>query len=113
VGREHELELLDRGLDEARSRLCVVDLVAEPGFGKSRLLHEFRRRIGKDGVFILTGSCSPDSQQTPFLPFIEGIPQLTRTTQSGQSRPRDPPLTLAFLRNKQFLSAPRCPFGVR
>jgi class 3 adenylate cyclase/tetratricopeptide (TPR) repeat protein len=71
VGREHELELLDRELDEARSRLRVIDVAAEPGMGKSRLLHEFRQRIGKDRAFVLSGSCSPDGQQTAFLPFIE------------------------------------------
>ena len=73
VGRERELEVLERALDEARSELRVVDLVAEPGMGKSRLLHEFRQRIGKDRAFVLSGSCSPDGQQTPFLPFIEVV----------------------------------------
>ncbi len=73
VGRERELEVLERGLDKARSQLRVIDLVAEPGMGKSRLLHEFRQRIGKDRAFILSGSCSPDGQQTPFLPFIEVV----------------------------------------
>jgi class 3 adenylate cyclase/tetratricopeptide (TPR) repeat protein len=73
VGREHELESLERSLAKARSQLCVIDLVAEPGIGKSRLLHEFRQRIGKDRAFVLSGSCSSDGQQTPFLPFIEVI----------------------------------------
>ncbi len=73
VGRERELELLERGLDEARSQLRVIDLVAEPGMGKSRLLYEFRQRIGKDRAFILSGSCSPDGQQTSFLPLIEMV----------------------------------------
>ena len=73
VGRERELEVLQRGLNVALSRLCVVDLVAEPGMGKSRLLHEFRQRIGEDRASILSGSCSPDGQQTPFLPFIEVV----------------------------------------
>ena len=41
--------------------------------GKSRLLYEFRERIGKDRAFVLSGSCSPDGQQTPFLPFIEVV----------------------------------------
>ena len=41
--------------------------------GKSRLLHEFRQRVGKEQAFILSGSCSPDGQQTPFLPFIEVV----------------------------------------
>ena len=66
VGREH-------GLDKAGSQLVVIDVVAHPGMGKSRLLHEFRQRIGKDRGFILSGSCSPDGQQTPFLPFIEVV----------------------------------------
>jgi hypothetical protein len=41
--------------------------------GKSRLLHEFRQRVERDRAFILSGSCSPDGRQTPFLPFIEVV----------------------------------------
>ena len=67
------MEMLERGLAEARAELRVIDIVAEPGMGKSRLLHEFRQRIGKERAFILSGSCSPDGQQTPFLPFIEVV----------------------------------------
>jgi AAA ATPase domain/Adenylate and Guanylate cyclase catalytic domain len=73
VGREHELEDLERGLDEARSGLRIIDVVAEPGMGKSRLLHEFRRRIGKERAAALSGNCSSDGQGTPFLPFIEAL----------------------------------------
>jgi class 3 adenylate cyclase len=73
VGRELEMEVLERALAEARSELRVIDVVADPGMGKSRLLHEFRRRIDREQAFILTGSCSPDGQQTPFLPFIEVV----------------------------------------
>ena len=73
VGREREMEVLERGLDDARSQLRIVDLAAEPGMGKSRLLYEFRKRIGKERAFFLTGNCSPDGQQTPFLPFIEVV----------------------------------------
>ena len=67
------MDILERGLAEARGELRVIDVVAEPGMGKSRLLHEFRQRIGKEQAFILTGSCSPDGRQTPFLPFIEVV----------------------------------------
>ena len=73
VGRERELDILDRALAEARGELRVIDIVAEPGMGKSRLLYEFSQRIGREQVFILSGSCSPDGQQTPFLPFIEVV----------------------------------------
>jgi class 3 adenylate cyclase len=73
VGRERELDILERGLFEARSRLQIVDVTAEPGMGKSRLLHEFHHRVTKEQAFILSGGCSPDGQQTPFLPFIEVV----------------------------------------
>jgi tetratricopeptide (TPR) repeat protein len=73
VGRERELDMLDRALADARNGLRIVDIVAEPGMGKSRLLHEFRQRVGKERAFILSGSCSPDGQQTPFLPLIEVV----------------------------------------
>ncbi len=73
VGRVHELEVLERALDDARLQLRVVHIVADPGLGKSRLLHELRQRIGKERAFILSGSCSSDGQQTPFLPFIEVV----------------------------------------
>ena len=73
VGRECELDVLERSLDKVRSQLCVVDVAAEPGIGKFRLLYEFRQQVGNDRAFILSGSCSPDGQQTPFLPFIEVI----------------------------------------
>jgi hypothetical protein len=80
VGREHELESLERGLTEARSELRVIDISAEPGMGKSRLLHEFRQRIGKERAFVLSGSCSRDGEQTPFLPFIEMVRGLFRVS---------------------------------
>lgn len=73
VGRERELEALERGLAGAHSQLRVIDLMAEPGMGKSRLVHEFRQRIGKERAFVLSGSCSPEGQQTSFFPLIEVV----------------------------------------
>lgn len=71
VGRDHELKALELALGEAGSEMRVIDIAADPGIGKSRLLYEFRQRIGKERAFVLAGSCSPEGQQTPFLPFIE------------------------------------------
>jgi class 3 adenylate cyclase len=73
VGRERELQVLEQEFDKASSGLCVCDIVAEPGMGKSRLLYEFRRRIEPDRAIVLAGSCSSDGQQTPFFPFIEVV----------------------------------------
>ena len=69
VGRERELDVLQRALAKSDGNLHVIDIVAEPGMGKSRLLHEFRRRC--EQTLLLVGNCSPHGRQTPFLPFIE------------------------------------------
>jgi predicted ATPase len=66
---ERELEDLERGLKGARSKLRVIDLMAEPGMGKSRLVHEFRQSLRKEQAFVLSGSRSPESQQTSFFPL--------------------------------------------
>ena len=47
VGRERELDVLRRSLAESNGELRVVDVVAEAGMGKSRLLYEFRQGIGE------------------------------------------------------------------
>jgi predicted ATPase len=49
----------------------VIDIVGEPGIGKSRLLHEFRKFLPSAKAFVLSGNCSLHGQQIPFLPFIE------------------------------------------
>jgi hypothetical protein len=58
--------------------------------GKSRLLHEFRQRIGKGRAFILQGNCSPDGKQTPFLPFIEIVraPSVSKPVKGKTKLPR-------------------------
>ena len=71
VGRERELDVLQRALAESGRDLHVIDVVAEPGMGKSRLLYEFRVRC--EQTFLLVGNCSPHGRQTPFLPFIEVV----------------------------------------
>jgi len=73
VGRVGELDMLERGLVEVAGRARVIDIVGEPGIGKSRLLHEFSRRLAERDIVVLSGSSWPDSQQTPFRPFIEVV----------------------------------------
>ena len=76
VGRERELQLLERSLADARQKVCIIDVVAEPGMGKSRLLYEFRRQLSDGRAFLLQGSCSPDGRQN-------AVPDLHR----GGARP--------------------------
>ncbi|MHC2286643.1 AAA family ATPase [Bradyrhizobium barranii] len=78
VGRGRELDMLAHWRDETATRLCVIDIMGEPGIGKSRLLHEYRNRLIADGVLVLSGNCWPDSQQTSFRPFIEVVRRVFR-----------------------------------
>lgn len=73
VGRNRELEALTRRHAESVDHLCVIEIAGDPGIGKSRLLHELRETLIDTGVFVLSGSCWPDSQQTAFRPFIEVV----------------------------------------
>jgi class 3 adenylate cyclase/tetratricopeptide (TPR) repeat protein len=71
IGRDRELETLERGLDAMGTGIRVFDIVGEPGIGKSRLVHEFLRQVVKARRRVLTASCTPDGQQTPLRAFIE------------------------------------------
>jgi class 3 adenylate cyclase/tetratricopeptide (TPR) repeat protein len=53
VGRERELETLANCFEKARAgHGQVVFVVGEPGIGKSRLLHEFRQRLGEQATWV-------------------------------------------------------------
>ena len=71
VGREAELGVLQDALRRARDGLEVIDLVAEPGLGKTRLVYEFQRQLAAGEARVLTGHCTTDGRNIPFLPFLE------------------------------------------
>lgn len=72
IGRNRELAVLEEQLQRLHS-VRVVDIVGDPGIGKSRLLYEFALRHSAERVMMLRGNCSADGQETPFLPFIEVV----------------------------------------
>lgn len=71
VGRSGELDAMSAALQKSKSGRSVVDLVAEPGSGKTRFVYEFIRRVPTDEVSVLMGHCYADGQLIPFLPFLE------------------------------------------
>lgn len=73
VGRDDELGTLADALGRARDGLCVMDIVAEPGLGKTRLVFEFLERAKAEDALVLTGQCSADGRHVPFLPFLEVV----------------------------------------
>ncbi len=72
VGREEELEHLSRRWEKARKgegQLALV--VGEPGIGKSRLIEEFRARLGETPHTWSEWSSSQLLQNTPLHPIAE------------------------------------------
>lgn len=68
VGRDIEMELLRGALDEARARRgAFVELVGDPGMGKSRLVEEIRMRASD--MTILGASSELYTASTPYAPF--------------------------------------------
>jgi len=73
VGRRQEMETLLAAFEKAQGREGqVADVVGEAGVGKSRLIHEFRKRIGEDATF-LTGICVNYGQNVNFLPLTDVV----------------------------------------
>jgi tetratricopeptide (TPR) repeat protein len=72
VGRQHELELLESRLASAMTgRGQVVGIAGEAGIGKTRLLFEFRQRLGADRVAYVEGHCLAYGSAMPYLPLLD------------------------------------------
>ena len=72
VGRGEELDLLSRRWERARSgEGQLVQIVGEPGIGKSRLIEEFRARLGETPHTWVEWSSSQLLQNTPLHPIAE------------------------------------------
>ncbi len=72
VGREEDLGLLLRRWERARGgEGQFVQIVAEPGLGKSRLVEEFRARLGATPHTWVEWATSQLMQNTPLHPLAE------------------------------------------
>jgi class 3 adenylate cyclase/tetratricopeptide (TPR) repeat protein len=73
IGRSEELGALAAAFSRVRSGdAAVVNVVGDPGIGKSRLIHEFLDRTIRRTT-ILTGHCATHGGRTTFFPFIDLI----------------------------------------
>jgi class 3 adenylate cyclase/tetratricopeptide (TPR) repeat protein len=85
IGRQSELQALRDALADVPDGGRAIEIVAEPGLGKTRLVFEFLGGLG-DGVrTVFTGHCAADRRQMPFLPFLEVVRDAFRI------RPEDEP----------------------
>ena len=72
VGRRHDLELLESRLATTQAgRGQVVGIVGDAGLGKSRLVFEFHRALGRRDVTWLEGRCLSYGENVPYLPILE------------------------------------------
>jgi len=76
IGRGREFaHLRNLALDARdRNRLRRVDVVGDPGIGKTRLVREFIAQVG-DRAQVLAGSCLPYGEGITFWPIVEIIGQ--------------------------------------
>jgi len=80
VGRDQALglltELMQRAADGNGGTALVV---GEAGIGKSRLLSEFSRRAGEQGVLVLTGDCVDLAEvELPYAPIVGALRGVVR-----------------------------------
>jgi ATP/maltotriose-dependent transcriptional regulator MalT len=74
VGRADELGSFERLLDElGRGQPGVVEVVGEPGIGKTRLLRELAARAGARGHLVLSGAASEFEHDLPFSVFVDAL----------------------------------------
>ena len=74
AGRRRELEFLGTAFESAREgHGQVMFLVGDPGIGKSRLLREFRARLGDQAHNWIEGRCASFGPKTPFLPIADAL----------------------------------------
>ena len=72
VGRGAEIEVFSKLVEEAASgKGQILAMVAEPGMGKSRLVHEFTRHQLRPGWLVLEAASVSYGKATPHLPLIE------------------------------------------
>src|SRR5689334_22865051 len=74
VGREPELAELERALGRlAKRQQSVIQLVGEPGIGKSRLLAELAHRAEARRYVVVIGRAAEFEQDVPFGPIIDAL----------------------------------------
>src|SRR3712207_4676165 len=74
VGRSAELGVIDCALAGLRDKAFgALEVVGEPGIGKTRLLRELASRADGEGHVVLSGSASEFERDLPFWIFVDAL----------------------------------------
>jgi class 3 adenylate cyclase len=79
VGRDRELEVIERALDEAEFGARVMILEGDAGVGKTRLASVAVRRALGRRFTVLAGRCT-DPARLPYEPMAAAVDRLVRTS---------------------------------
>ncbi|HET9322421.1 MAG TPA: AAA family ATPase, partial [Gaiellaceae bacterium] len=85
VGRADELDSLEQVLDELDGGPPgAIELVGEPGIGKTRLLSELAARAERRGHLVLSGSASELERELPFSVFVHALDEYVESLDPNQ-----------------------------
>jgi len=85
VGRTHELAALHAAWTQIEAgQGHVVGIVGEPGMGKSRLVHEFRRSLRGEPYTYVRGRCVSYGQATPYQSVLTLLRYACRITDADR-----------------------------
>ena len=85
VGRADEVGSLEQALDALdRGRPGAVELVGEPGIGKTRLLQELVARAELRGHVVLSGSASELERDLPFSVFVHALDEYVESLEPSR-----------------------------
>ena len=91
IGRDRELAELDDALSQVREGTRVaVELVGEPGIGKSRLLAEVRGRAEGRGFLVLEGRAAEFEYDIPFSVIVDALNDRAGTLSASVARDLEP-----------------------
>jgi DNA-binding CsgD family transcriptional regulator len=73
VGRNDELAAIERMIAARGSSAAALEIVGEPGIGKSRLLYELSTRAGGAGWRVFEGRAAEFEGAVPFAIFVDAL----------------------------------------
>ena len=86
TGRERDLGWLRAHVENPAAATTAIDIVGDPGVGKSRLIREFHQRGAAAPHLVFQAGCSPDARQTAYLPFKQLLQQVLSAGASRSSQ---------------------------